>query len=211
MCIIHSHNCIEEIHHLFICCLVSVFLLPSLPTCHFNTHLTQHICSSAILAHRCFLIFSFLLYLIPPGFAVEPPTTSLPCPSAANGAAHLLRQEVWSQREPGDSEPAGQLPVRNVSPGNARPALVLGERLRRAGRCGQSVRHAAHVLPLLLAAGSGQSCRLAAGEPEGSQLQVSSVNAYANISVWFVLTALPPTAPASRCTSLCVCSEPRPC
>lgn len=94
MCIIHSHSCTEEIHLLFICCLVSVFLLPSLPTCHFNTHLTQHICSLAILAHRCFLIFSFLLYLIPPGFAAEPPTTSLPCPSAANGAAHLLRQEV---------------------------------------------------------------------------------------------------------------------
>ncbi len=74
------------------------------------------------------------LYLIPSCFAVvfpRHPPSFLPSPSAAaNGAAHLLRQEVRSQREPGDSEPAGQLPVWTVSPGNTKPKLVLGERVR---------------------------------------------------------------------------------
>lgn len=159
----------------------------------------HHICSPAILAHHYFLISSLLLYLIPSSFAAALPSLLL-CPSAANSAAHLLCQEVWSQREPGDSESAGQLPVWTISPGNARLKFLLGERVRRTGRRGESVRHAAHVLPLLLTAGAGQSCRLAAGKPKGSQLQVSFAMTYANY--WTLLFWSPPTHTASPSSSL---------
>lgn len=140
-----------------------------------------HVYSPATPMRRCFLI-SFLLYLIPPCLAPPLPSRPPPGPSAANGAAHLLRQEVRSQRESGDSQPAGRLPVRTFPQGNAGLKLILGERLRRARRRGQPVGRAAYVLPLLLAAGSGQSRRLSAGESEGSQLQVSLRDKWVRLS-----------------------------
>lgn len=96
--------------------------------------------------------------------------------SAANHSAHFLRQEVWSQCEPGDREPTGLILVRTPSSGNTGAKLLLGEHVRWAGWCGQPLGYAAHVLPLLLTPGPGQSRCLSAGEPEGSQLQVCFVN-----------------------------------
>ena len=132
-------------------------ILSSLPTRHFHTHLTHHMFPPVILAQNHVSIFSFFSFLSHPSLLCRSP------PSAANCATHLLRQEVWSQREPGDSEPAGHLPVWTVSPGNAGAELVLGERVRRARWRGQPVGHAAHVLPLLLSPGPGQGRRLATG------------------------------------------------
>lgn len=127
------------------------------------------------------LLFSSL-YLIPP---------LSPSPSAANSAANLFCQEVWSQCEPGNSEPAGQLPVWAISIWNTEPKLILGECVRRARWRFQPIGHAAHILPLLLEAGPGQSCCLAAGKPKRSQLQVSLVNAFTYTNTyWRYLSTL---------------------
>lgn len=128
-----------------------------------------------------FFFFHLFISSVPASLFCAPTSPAPPIPpslpphsaSAANSASHLLCQEVWSQREPGDSEPAGRLPVWTVPPGNVGSKLVLGERVRRARWRGQSVGHTAHVLPLLLATGLGQGFRLAARKPKGSQLQVS--------------------------------------
>ena len=46
--------------------LLSALCFSSLPTYHFHTHLTHHICSTDILAHHHFLILSFLFSLSHP-------------------------------------------------------------------------------------------------------------------------------------------------
>lgn len=182
--IIHSHIHTEKICLLFICyrlppVLYLVFLLSghtSLP--HTSNTSRLFPCHPGTPPFPNLLPFLLFISSLPALLLCSPfPAPSLlPFPSAANGAAHLLCQEVWSQRKPGDSEPAGRVPVWTVSPGNAEPELILGERVRRARWRGQSVGHAAHVLPLLLTTGPGQSCRLAAGKPKGSQLQVGLAN-----------------------------------
>lgn len=228
MCvIIHSLLHREKIYLLFICCFLPplLYLLSShspLPTRHFHTHLTHHICSPAILAHHHVLIFSFFFFFLShPSLlrsSVPRPPASLPFPSAANGATHLLCQKVWSQREPGDSEPAGHLPVWTVPPGDAGAQLILGEHVWWAGRRGQPVGHAAHILPLLLTPGPGQGHRLAAGKPQGSQLQVCFVNmhrfAYANTSL-FLSTSTHTSSSLQhtcicRCISAWLCSQKPP-
>ena len=185
----NPQNGTEKIYLCLICYYLYSFSLFFLPT--------RLMCSPAILAHQRFpnLLF-FLLFISSLPTLLPSSYTTLPSPSAANCAAHLLRQEVWSQREPGDCEPAGQLPVRTFPPGDAEPELVLGERVRRARRRGQPVGHAAHILPLLLTAGPGQSRRLTAGEPEGSQLQVSFVNYTPWSSSWDTCIHI------HRCTSV---------
>ena len=92
---------------------------------------------------------------------------------------HLLRPEVWGQRQPGDHQPAGRLPVRGVRPRHPGPPGLLGEHLRAGhGWPGQPVGLHAQSLPRLRPYGTDPRRRLAAGTSQRQQLQVLLESSY---------------------------------
>lgn len=92
---------------------------------------------------------------------------------AASVQTHLLRQEVRGQRQPGDHQPAGLVPVRCVPLGHPQPSGLLGKHLRAAGgRPRQPLRFSRQPLRRLCPYGTDPRRQLTAGPPERQQLQV---------------------------------------
>lgn len=95
------------------------------------------------------------------------------CFYTASVQTHLLRQEVRGQRQPGDHQPAGLLPVWGVPPGDPGPSGILGEHLRAAdGRPRQPLRFGCQPLPRLRPYGADPRRQLSAGQPQRQQLPV---------------------------------------
>lgn len=93
--------------------------------------------------------------------------------TTASIQAHLLCQEVWGQRQSGDHQPAGLLPVWKLCLRHPGPPGLLGKYLRAGDRRPrQPIRLCAHPLPRLHSYGTVPRCQLAAGTPQWQQLQV---------------------------------------
>lgn len=93
--------------------------------------------------------------------------------TTASIQAHFLCQEVWGQRQSGDHQPAGLLPVWNLCLRHPGPPGLLGKYLRAGDRRPrQPIRLCAHPLPRLHSYGTVPRCQLAAGTPQWQQLQV---------------------------------------
>lgn len=92
---------------------------------------------------------------------------------AASVQTHLLRQEVRGQRQSGDHQPAGLLPVWCVPLGHPQSSGLLGKYLRAAdGRPRQPLRFSRQPLQRLCPYGTDPRCQLTAGKSERQQLQV---------------------------------------
>lgn len=114
--------------------------------------------------YQCLFVCAFTLFIL---------SSSLS--SSANHQAYVLREEVWSQRESRDREPAGCLPVREYASGHAGSQSLLGKCFWRSWWDSQPVRYAAHALPRLRPIGPGTNCQLITGRPQWHPLQVSTL------------------------------------